>query len=415
MSTKCKNVILLRYKNASASLLWVFTPNIRLRVSSGIDDSGDGEIHFCLFEAYCVGVCGYRYVDILGIMPAEVFSCYLSCSCLLELFHSQCNLSNKIHGHAQTGIENAHSGTKKAHPAITTVSASAIDCNDGTCPSGLKCVLDHCVTDVECPKWQRFGKGPPQEDTCTKPSDPNHKKPAPLEKWFTKEMFLDLFPKANLGWGPNACWPYSYEAFVIAARYFPKFGTESPKNQFSEEDNVRRDLAAFFSHSIQETGENDASLYATFADNRDMADACFYRGGFFNWFEGGPVSAFLPKETPGYAPKDGDKCNAAGRYCVAGSPYKCNTEKVGEKFYKGCYFGRGSIQLSYNFNYGQFQEWLHSQNLKVDLLNEPNLLMTKMDPPLAIMASLWFYMTPQPPKPAMHDIVLGKFEFRAKK
>jgi hypothetical protein len=33
--------------------------------------------------------------------------------------------------------------------------------------------------------------------------------------------------------------------------------------------------------------------------------------------------------------------------------------------------------------------------------------MTKRDPPLAIMASLWFYMTPQPPKPAMHDIVLG--------
>ena len=30
-----------------------------------------------------------------------------------------------------------------------------------------------------------------------------------------------------------------------------------------------------------------------------------------------------------------------------------------------------------------------------------------MDPPLALMASLWFYMTPQPPKPAMHDIVMG--------
>lgn len=33
-----------------------------------------------------------------------------------------------------------------------------------------------------------------------------------------------------------------------------------------------------------------------------------------------------------------------------------------------------------------------------------------MDPPLAIMASLWFYMTPQPPKPAMHDIVMGSWE-----
>jgi hypothetical protein len=25
------------------------------------------------------------------------------------------------------------------------------------------------------------------------------------------------------------------------------------------------------------------------------------------------------------------------------------------------------------------------------------------------MASLWFYMTPQPPKPAMHDIILGRW------
>ncbi|KIH57536.1 hypothetical protein ANCDUO_12275 [Ancylostoma duodenale] len=30
-----------------------------------------------------------------------------------------------------------------------------------------------------------------------------------------------------------------------------------------------------------------------------------------------------------------------------------------------------------------------------------------MDPPLAMLASLWFYMTPQPPKPSMHSIVIG--------
>jgi hypothetical protein len=40
-------------------------------------------------------------------------------------------------------------------------------------------------------------------------------------------------------------------------------------------------------------------------------------------------------------------------------------------------------------------------------MTNPNLIITKMDPPLAMMASIWFYMTPQPPKPAMHDIVLG--------
>ncbi|PIO77851.1 chitinase class I [Teladorsagia circumcincta] len=36
-----------------------------------------------------------------------------------------------------------------------------------------------------------------------------------------------------------------------------------------------------------------------------------------------------------------------------------------------------------------------------------NKVVTKMDPPLAMLASLWFYMTPQPPKPSMHSIVVG--------
>jgi hypothetical protein len=73
----------------------------------------------------------------------------------------------------------------------------------------------------------------------------------------------------------------------------------------------------------------------------------------------------------------------------------------------GCYFGRGAIQISYNYNYGQFQSWLKANSINVNLLAQPNLIMTHMNPPLAIMASLWFYMTPQPPKPAMHDIILG--------
>lgn len=95
---------------------------------------------------------------------------------------------------------------------------------------------------------------------------------------FTKELFYDLFPKANIGHGPHECSPYSYEAFIIAARfslpprlpfftdspsprYFPLFGTDAPDNGYSARENARRDLAAFFAHAVQETGENDASLY----------------------------------------------------------------------------------------------------------------------------------------------------------
>ncbi|KRZ95877.1 Endochitinase B, partial [Trichinella sp. T8] len=277
------------------------------------------------------------------------------------------------------------------------------------CEPDYKCVLNNCVLNVDCPTVKKQGNGPPK--FCKDAFDPNRRPPSKLESWFTEDIFNDLFPKANLGWGANKCFPYNYKAFIIAARYFPEFGTESPTNGFTARENYRRDLAAFFAHAIQETGENDASLYSNM--DVEQAHACFYRGGFYNWFEGGPGSSFLPPNSSGYSPTDGDKCNPAGRYCSTNAEldhfYPCSNEQEGN-YYKGCYFGRGAIQLSYNFNYGQFQQWLHSQNIIVDLLKNPNLLMTKVDPPLAILGSVWFYMTPQPPKPAMHDIIMGNWE-----
>lgn len=278
------------------------------------------------------------------------------------------------------------------------------------CKSGYKCIINNCVLDVKCRKHLKFGTGPPK--SCPPASDPLNKPATQLESWFTKEVFDDLFPKANIGWGPHECFPYNYQSFIIAARYFPKFATDDGNNSYTAHENHRRDLATFFAHAVQETGENDASLYDEKDKNKEKANACFYRGGFYNWFEGGPTSSFLPKTNPGYHPTDGDTCLTGGQYCVSSREYDyfypCNKEK-NETLFKGCYFGRGAIQISYNFNYGPFQIWLKNQGINVDLLKNPNLVMTKRDPPLAIMASLWFYMTPQPPKPAMHDIIIGKY------
>uniref|UniRef100_A0A1I7XLE1 Glyco_hydro_19_cat domain-containing protein n=1 Tax=Heterorhabditis bacteriophora TaxID=37862 RepID=A0A1I7XLE1_HETBA len=111
----------------------------------------------------------------------------------------------------------------------------------------------------KCPPATKYGVGP--RPNCKLPKDPNDLPPSPLETWFTKEIFEDLFPFANLGWGPDPCLPYSYEAFVIAARYFPNFGSRSPNKIYSSIENAKRDLAAFFSHAVQETGENNAGLY----------------------------------------------------------------------------------------------------------------------------------------------------------
>uniref|UniRef100_A0A915JQ41 Glycoside hydrolase family 19 catalytic domain-containing protein n=1 Tax=Romanomermis culicivorax TaxID=13658 RepID=A0A915JQ41_ROMCU len=284
-------------------------------------------------------------------------------------------------------------------------------CGNG-CPSGYKCVLTNCVLDITC----KFpGKVEPSTDSCHPLDDPLNKPPSVLESWFTQDVFNDLFPKANIGSGPSSCLPYSYESFILASRYFPEFGAESPDNGFTAEQNQKRDLAAFFAHAIQETGENDISLYQSPSTDVKKADACFYRGGLFNWFEGGPVSSFLPSNKTGSNPSDGQSCKSGGQYCVKGVDFDyffpCNRETFSGSLFEGCYFGRGPLQISYNFNYGQFQSWLRQQGLAdVDLLKNPNSVLTSTDPPLAFMASLWFYMTPQPPKPSIHDILMGNWQ-----
>jgi len=275
---------------------------------------------------------------------------------------------------------------------------------------------------MKCKKmeWQRFGPAPPSE--CPQPTDPQKRPKSGIESWLTEDVFNDLFPKANIGHGPTKCRPYNYQAFAIAARYFPKFGTEhftkDPLGKalnpvYTKKETARRDVAAFFAHAIQETGENNGHLYQVMS--KEDADNCFYRGGFFNWFEGGPNSPFV--SNGGLKPEDGALCNAQGRYCDENTNnarfYPCAKGGKGGQ-YAGCYFGRGAIQISYNYNYGYFNRWLVDQGIThngkpIDVLAEPNLVMTKTDPPLAIMASLWFYMTPQSPKPAMHDIVIGNW------
>ncbi|KAK6017955.1 chitinase class I, partial [Ostertagia ostertagi] len=217
-----------------------------------------------------------------------------------------------------------------------------------------------------CPPHSVFAKE--VSDECEVATDPNNLKKSPIEKWFKEEMFNDLFPKANLGLGPHDCLPYSYKSFIIAARYFPEFGGESSNKVYEPAHHQRRDVAAFFAHVLQETGENDISLYNTSLSDVEKAD-CFYRGGFYNWFE-----------------RDSTKM-----FPLTDAQKKVDTAK----------------ELSWNYNYGLFQQFLLSRGIKVDLINNPNLVVTKMDPPLAMLASLWFYMTPQPPKPSMHSIVVG--------
>ena len=127
---------------------------------------------------------------------------------------------------------------------------------------------------------------------CVGATDPQNKPASAIETWFTEDIFNDLFFKSNLGLGPHACLPYSYEAFIIAARYFPSFGNHYVPNNggFTEDEIHKRDVAGFFAHKVQETGENNHWLLTAQPGgiSAEQALDCYMKGALWTWFEGGP-------------------------------------------------------------------------------------------------------------------------------
>lgn len=65
--------------------------------------------------------------------------------------------------------------------------------------------------------------------------------------------------------------------------------------------------------------------------------------------------------------------------------------------------------MSWNYNYGQFSAGAFYGALtdKSILLNDPGKVAS--DGILAFESALWFYMTPQSPKPSMHDVTTGYY------
>jgi basic endochitinase B len=154
---------------------------------------------------------------------------------------------------------------------------------------------------------------------------------------------------------------YTFKALVTAAKVFPDFLKGDAITQ-------KRELAAFLANIAQETsgGWNDAP------------------GGYFKW------GLYFVEEK-----QDGSK-NAYADFT------KNNYPPVKGKFY----FGRGPKQLSWNYNYGQFSEaWYGSKDT---LLQHPERL--AQDAVLSFASAIWFWMTPQFPKPACHDIMTGSWK-----
>lgn len=182
--------------------------------------------------------------------------------------------------------------------------------------------------------------------------------PSALGDIVSRELFETMF--LHRGSAPCRGAFYTYEAFLAAAATFPAFASEG--------DNAtrRREVAALLANLGHET----TGGWATAPDGPYAWGLCWIT-------EGATVE---PSALPDY--------------CSPSAEWPC---APGQK-----YFGRGPMQLSWNYNYGQC-----GVALGLPLLTSPNLVAS--DPTVAFRTALWFWMTPQSPKPSCHDVMVGRF------
>uniref|UniRef100_A0A803NQY4 Glycoside hydrolase family 19 catalytic domain-containing protein n=1 Tax=Cannabis sativa TaxID=3483 RepID=A0A803NQY4_CANSA len=147
---------------------------------------------------------------------------------------------------------------------------------------------------------------------------------------------------------------YTYDAFIAASNSFPGFGTTG------DDATRKREIAAFLGQTSHET----TGGWAGAPDGQYSWGYCF------------------------------NKERSPAPYCSPSSTYPCASGKQ--------YYGRGPIQLTWNFNYGQC-----GRAIGVDLLNNPDLV--EKDPVISFKTALWFWMTPQSPKPSSHDVITGRW------
>ncbi|KAL5791300.1 hypothetical protein ACOSQ2_006188 [Xanthoceras sorbifolium] len=146
---------------------------------------------------------------------------------------------------------------------------------------------------------------------------------------------------------------YSYDAFISAAKSFPAFATSS-----GDAATNKREVAAFLAQTSHET----TGGWPTAPDGPYAWGYCFLS-------EQNPPSSYCDPKFP--CPKK--------------------------------YYGRGPIQLSWNYNYQKC-----GQAIGADLINNPDLLTTNAV--ISFKSALWFWMTPQSPKPSCHDVIAGRWQ-----
>ncbi|XP_058090711.1 basic endochitinase-like [Magnolia sinica] len=229
------------------------------------------------------------------------------------------------------------------------------------CPGGLCCSeYGWCgTTEAYCGKGcQSQCPTPPAPVPSPPPTIPTPPPPpgsgGDLSSLIPQSLFEEMLKHRNDVACPANGF-YTYDAFISAASAFPDFAT------VGDTETRKREIAAFLAQTSHET----TGGWADAPDGPYAWGYCYVR-----------------------------EIGEPDGYCVANAQWPCIPGQS--------YYGRGPIQLSYNYNYGPAGE-----ALGYDLLSNPDLVAT--DSVISFKTAFWFWMTSQPPKPSCHEVITGRW------
>lgn len=154
---------------------------------------------------------------------------------------------------------------------------------------------------------------------------------------------------------------------------------DAPRNTDKEIVTEKVDYGSFLGEGSLETRKREITAFFANISHETTGGWSTAPGGQFSWglhFREEPTNASYASPDTNYPPTPG-------------------------KSYKG----RGPIQLSYNYNYGPASEFIFGD--KQILLDHPEKVIE--DAALAFQTAIWFWMTPQYPKPSAHDVMVNKW------
>ncbi|MGY0617368.1 chitinase [Vibrio sp. FJH11] len=186
-----------------------------------------------------------------------------------------------------------------------------------------------------------------------------------------------VFPQAEWDYLTHMATPeYTYTRFLRAIGKFPAFCAEYTDGRDSDAI-CKRSIVTAFAHFAQETGGHIA------IDN--VSDNPL---GLEEWQQ-----ALVHVREMGWSEGKAGYTTGCGENNWQNKKWPCAAGQG--------YFGRGAKQLSYHFNYGAFSEVMFDGDASV-LLNNPGLV---ADSWLNLASAIWFFLTPQAPKPAMLHVI----------